>query len=264
MLSMRCIKLTLAYDGTAYEGWQVQLGRTTLQGTLEAALGTITGQRARTLASGRTDAGVHALGQVVAVRTECGLAPDVLQRALNAQLPPDMAVLDAVEVPIGFHPIRDALRKTYRYVIHDGPLRDIFRRHYAWQVHRRLNVEAMRQAAGLLLGRHDFASFQTSGAPRRSTVRTIYRIDLRRDEDGDRDLVLLEVQADGFLYNMVRTIVGSLYEIGRGARDQAWFEAVLNACDRRRAGRTAPPQGLFLVNVEYEETPKSGRRAGES
>ncbi len=259
---MRCIKLTLAYDGTAYEGWQCQRDRTTLQGTLEAALLRITGSPTRTLASGRTDGGVHALGQVVAFRTECRLAPDILRKAINAHLPRDMAVLAAVEVPLSFHPIRDALRKRYRYQIHDGP-RDVFRRHYVWHVPQRLNVAAMHAAAAVLLGRHDFASFQTSGAPRKTTVRTIFDIHLERGLEPQQDLVILEVQADGFLYNMVRAIVGSLYEVGRGARDQAWFESVLAAADRRRAGRTAPPQGLFLVDVDYEPLPEpsQSRRA---
>lgn len=247
---MRCIRLTLAYDGTAYEGWQVQQDRTTLQGTLEAALERITGSPTRTLASGRTDAGVHAFGQVVAFRTESRLGPEVLQRALNAELPRDMAVLAAAEVPLAFHPIRDALRKRYRYQIHDGP-RDVFARHYVWHVPRRLDLPAMQQAGAVLLGRHDFASFQTSGAPRKTTVRTIFDVQLQRGRGAQQDMVLFEVQADGFLYNMVRTIVGSLYEVGRGARDAAWFASVLAAADRRKAGRTAPPQGLFLVNVEY-------------
>jgi len=249
---MRCIKLTLAYDGTAYAGWQLQADQSTVQGTLEAAIRQVTGTGGRTLASGRTDAGVHALGQVVGFRTESALAPDVLRRALNANLPADVVVLEAEEAPAGFHPIRDARRKRYRYVIYDGPVRDVFRRHYAWHVGCRLDAPAMHRAAAALRGTHDFRSFETTGAPRKSTVRTVSDIWVRRGSDAESNLVTLEVEADGFLYNMVRAITGTLVEIGRGAREESWAGAVLRAADRRRAGPTAPPQGLFLLWVKYD------------
>jgi tRNA pseudouridine38-40 synthase len=249
---MRTLKLTLAYDGSAYAGWQVQPGQKTIQGVLEAALARITGQPIRAVASGRTDAGVHALGQVVSFRTESRLAAEVFQRALGAELPEDLAVLEAAEMPEGFHALRDALRKRYRYVIHDGPVRDVFRRHYCWQYpYGRLDAQSMRRAAGVLCGTHDFASFQTSGAKRQSSVRTIFDLDVRRGEGGLCHTLSLEVEADGFLYNMVRTIVGSLVEVGRGARPESWLAGVLAAADRRLAGPTAPPQGLFLVRVDY-------------
>jgi tRNA pseudouridine38-40 synthase len=249
---MRTLKLTLAYDGSAYAGWQVQPGRRTVQGVLEAVLARITGQPVRTVASGRTDAGVHALGQVVSFRTESRLAAAVFQRALSAELPEDVAVLEAAEMAESFHALRDAMRKRYRYVIHDGPVRDVFLRHFCWQYpYGRLDAEAMHRAAGLLCGTHDFASFQTSGAKRRTSVRTIFDLGVRRGEGGLQHTVSLEVEADGFLYNMVRTIVGSLVEVGRGARDESWLADVLAAADRRVAGPTAPPQGLFLVKVEY-------------
>jgi tRNA pseudouridine38-40 synthase len=249
---MRTLKLTLAYDGSAYAGWQVQQGQKTVQGVLEAALARITGQPVRAVASGRTDAGVHALGQVVSFRTESRLAAGVFQRALCAELPEDMAVLEAAEAPQSFHALRDAVRKRYRYVIHDGPVRNVFQRHYCWQYpYGRLDVPSMRRAAGALCGMHDFTSFQTSGAKRRTTVRTIFDLDVLRGEGGLCDTIRLEVEADGFLYNMVRTIVGSLVEIGRGARPESWLADVLAAADRRVAGPTAPPQGLFLVRVEY-------------
>jgi len=249
---MRTLKLTLAYDGTAYAGWQVQPGQKTLQGVLEEALEKITGRPVRTMASGRTDAGVHALGQVVSFRTESRLRADVLRRALNAELPEDVAVLEAADAPDGFHAIRDALRKRYRYVIHDGPVRDVFSRRYCWSFGRRLDAQAMDQAAAGLLGTHDFSSFQTSGAPRRSSVRTIREISVRRGRQDQQDLLILEVEADGFLYNMVRAIVGTLVEVGRGAKGQNWPAEVLQAADRRAAGQTAPPRGLFLVGVDYK------------
>jgi tRNA pseudouridine38-40 synthase len=248
---MRTLKLTLAYDGTAYAGWQVQPGQSTVQGALETAWHEITGESIRALASGRTDAGVHALGQVVGVRTESSMETDVLRRALNARLPHDIAVLEATDAVDGFHAIRDARRKRYRYVIHDAPVRDVFRRAYCWHYPSRLDAEAMGRAARALLGKHDFSSFETSGSPRQSPVRTIHGLDVPRGEREGCDRITIEVEADGFLYNMARAIVGTLVEVGRGAQDESWPGEVLRAADRRAAGPTAPPQGLFLVRVEY-------------
>jgi tRNA pseudouridine38-40 synthase len=249
---MRTVKLTLAYDGTNYAGWQVQPGEKTVQGALETAIEKVTGEQLRAIASGRTDAGVHALGQVVGFRTESHLSTEVLQRALNAELPRDIAVLAAVEADGSFHPIRDAFRKRYRYVIHDGPVRDVLRRHYCWHYASRLDDAAMARAAAALLGRHDFSSFETRGAPRRDSIRTVYELHVERGRGGEVDCLTIEVEADGFLYNMVRAIVGTLVEVGRGAQDESWVAEVLAAADRRAAGPTAPPQGLFLVRVEYE------------
>jgi tRNA pseudouridine38-40 synthase len=250
---MRTLRLTLAYDGTDYAGWQVQPDRITVQEVVEKALEKITGSPVRILASGRTDAGVHALGQVASFRSETHLSTDILQRALNGELPPDVAVLDVSEAPQGFHPIRDAICKRYRYIIHDGPVRDVLARRYAWQYRRRLDAESMHEAAGKLAGTHDFAAFQSSGAPRRSTVRTIFDVSVKRGRGGQSDVVTLEVEADGFLYNMVRAIVGTLVDVGRGARPESWVSQVLASGDRSQAGLTAPPQGLFLVHVTYDE-----------
>jgi len=251
---MRTLKLTLAYDGTDYAGWQWQPDVATIQGALERAIKSVTGEALRTIASGRTDAGVHALGQVAAVRTESALPPDVFRRALNANLPPDIAVLEVVEAAESFHPIGDVLRKRYRYVIHNAPVRDVIGRRHAWHVVVPLDVGAMQTAAQTLRGTHDFRSFETSGAPRESTVRTVFDLAVT-DQAKDRAArIMVEVEADGFLYNMVRTIVGTLVEVGRGARRPAWVADVLAAADRRRAGPTAPPEGLFLLWVEYPPT----------
>jgi len=255
--TLRTLKLTLAYDGTDFAGWQVQPGCRTVQETLEAAVEQVTGERVRTLASGRTDAGVHALGQVVSLRTASEMPADVLCRALTAVLPEDVAVLDVAEAPEGFHPIRDAVAKRYRYLIHDGPTREVFLRRYCWHhVHGRLDVAAMARAAAALKGTRDFSSFETSGAERKSSVRSVSDLWVRRGPNpwgraGGGDWITLEIEADGFLYNMVRAIVGTLVEVGRGARPETWPAEVLEAADRRAAGPTAPPQGLFLVQVDY-------------
>jgi tRNA pseudouridine38-40 synthase len=231
-----------------------------VQQTLQDALAQITGEKVSAVASGRTDAGVHALGQVIGFSTNSHLSAEVFQRALNAELPRDLVVLSAEEAPLGFDPIRHAIRKRYRYMIQDGPIADVFSRRYAWHVFRRMDVAAMQRAAAALTGRHDFSSFETAGSQRVTTTRTVYELSVARQPvhsptgatSGDRTEVQVEVAADGFLYNMVRNIVGTLVEVGRGARDEAWPAGVLAACDRRAAGQTAPPQGLFLVSVQYE------------
>ena len=175
----------------------------------------------------------------------------MLQKALNAELPPDMAVLSAAEAAADFHATSSARRKRYRYQLDDGPVRDVFERRYVWHVRTRLDATAMHRAAQALVGTHDFSSFETSGSPRESTIRTVFELAVARGQGGAGDRITVEVEADGFLYNMVRTIVGTLVEVGRGAHDEAWPAEVLAARDRNAAGHTAPPQGLFLVRVDY-------------
>jgi tRNA pseudouridine38-40 synthase len=172
---------------------------------------------------------------------------------LNAELPQDMVVLKAESVADDFHAISSARRKRYRYVICDGPLRDVFGRHYAWHVYTQLDADAMQRAASALHGTHDFASFETTGSPRESSVRTVFELSVRRQPAPQTDRIHVEVEADGFLYNMVRTIVGTLAEVGRHARGEDWPATVLAAADRRAAGPTAPPVGLFLVSVQYDD-----------
>jgi tRNA pseudouridine38-40 synthase len=250
---LRTLKLTIAYDGTDYAGWQYQHQKPTVQDTLEKAIEKVTGRRVRVLASGRTDAGVHALGQVVGFRTASTLPPEVFLRALNANLPRDIAVLDAAEAPEGFHAIAQVLRKRYRYRIHDGPVRDVLGRRFVWHYdYGRLDARAMQRAAVALLGTHDFRSFESSGAERKTSVRTILDLRVERGRAGQSDCITIEIAADGFLYNMVRAIVGTLVEVGRGKQPESWPGEVLRAMDRRAAGPTAPPQGLCLMKVEYE------------
>jgi len=247
---MRTFKVTLSYDGTNYSGWQFQPGQPTLQETFERTLAKITGETVRIAASGRTDAGVHAQGQVVSFRSDTHHEPEVLLRALNAELPHDMAVSAVDLAADDFHATHSARGKVYRYTILDGPARDVFVGRYAWQYRSRLNAEAMHRAAQALVGRHDFASFETSGSPRETSVRTIFSLTVQRlPATGDR--IEFEVSGDGFLYNMVRAIVGTLVDVGRGVRDEAWPGRVLAACDRGEAGQTAPAQGLCLVRVDY-------------
>lgn len=248
---MRSLKLTVAYDGTNFFGWQWQPDRRTVQGELEAAIRRVTNEPLRVVASGRTDAGVHALGQVVSLTTECRLPPDILMRAINAYAPPDLAVLDVQEAPESFNAIYDARSKRYRYVIHDGPVRNVFCRHYAWHVRRTLDEHAMHQAAQPLHGEHDFKSYETAGSARVSTIRTIDDIVVERRNQDISPCVVLEVEADGFLYNMVRNIVGTLVEVGKKKKPVPWPGEVLSARDRRLAGMTAPPQGLYLVHVRF-------------
>jgi tRNA pseudouridine38-40 synthase len=247
---MRNIKLVLSYDGTDFSGWQTQPGFRTVQETLEQAIGQLTGEeRVRVNASGRTDAGVHALGQVVNFSTGSALEPHVLQRAINANLPSDVIVREAADVLETFDANRDAKRKLYRYVIHDGELPDIFMRRYAYHVRRRLDVEAMKRAAQPLLGKHDFHSFETNWPNRASSVRTITHLAINRLGDW----IWLDVEADGFLYNMVRSIAGTLINVGRGYWPESQVANILGAEDRAQAGPTAPAQGLFLMRVHYDE-----------
>src|SRR5919112_4111063 len=244
---MRNIKLIISYDGTDFSGWQRQPDRRTVQQVLEEAIGRLTGAVPATNASGRTDAGVHALGQVVHFYTASRHAPEVFVKALNATLPGDVRVLGAWEMPQSFHATLDAKTKLYRYVIDNGPVADPFRSRYSHHVFLPLDVERMNRAAEALRGRHDFHSFETNWPNRMSSVRTITHIEVTRKGSA----VWVDVEADGFLYNMVRTIAGTLILVGLGRWPEARVAQALAAEDRRVAGPTAPPQGLFLVRVQY-------------
>ena len=245
---MRTLKLVVSYDGTAYLGWQLQPNGVTVQQVLEAAIEKILGPH-RTIVAGRTDAGVHALGQVVSLRT--GLDPDrdTLLRALNANLPEDVVVRSIDEVPNEFDPVRHAIGKLYRYRFFDGPVRPVLERHFVWQVWN-LDWDAMAEAAKRLVGTHDFSSFRDAGAETLTSVRTIDRIELLRRPPETQE-VWLEVEGKGFLKHMVRNIAGTLFYVGRRFHPPDWVTEVLEAKDRRRAGPTAPARGLTLVEVRY-------------
>jgi tRNA pseudouridine38-40 synthase len=245
---MRNFKLTLSYDGTDFSGWQTQPGYRTVQATLEEAIATLTGEpRIRANASGRTDAGVHALAQVVNFFSTTHLTPAVLRRAINAHLPDDVAVLAVEEMPQAFDANHDAVRKLYRYVIHDGAVASPFLRRYACHSRKPLDAAAMARAAECLRGRHDFRSFETEWPNRMSSVRTIIHLAVNRAGD----YIWIDVEADGFLYNMVRAIAGTLMNVGRGYWPEEQVARILAAGDRTLAGPTAPACGLFLVRVTY-------------
>jgi len=244
---MRNLKMTIRYDGTEFCGWQTQPGVRTVQETFERAVATVTRERVRAVASGRTDSGVHAYGQVVNFFTNTRIDCAALLKGVNANLPEDVDITSCEVVGQAFCANRDAVGKMYRYVINDGRLPDPFLRKYAWQPRRILDVDAMHVAAQSLVGRHDFTSFETLGSPRLSSVRVISFCNVYRHEE----TVRIEVEANGFLYNMVRSITGTLYNIGRAYWPVEQVKEILEAQDRTKAGQTAPPQGLFLVRVTY-------------
>jgi tRNA pseudouridine38-40 synthase len=246
---VRNIKLLLCYDGTDFSGWQRQRDRRTVQQEIEEAIGRLTGTASTTRACGRTDAGVHALGQVAHFYTASLHPAEVFVKGLNALLPRDVRVLEASEVAESFHATLDAKGKLYRYVIDNGPIADPCQRRYSHHVFQPLDVPLMHQAAQSLLGRHDFHSFETHWPNRTSSVRTIQRIAV----SPVGRFVWLEVEADGFLYNMVRTITGTLILVGLNRWPPARVAKALAAEDRQQAGPTAPPQGLFLVRVRYDD-----------
>ncbi len=244
---MRNIKLTIAYDGTCYHGWQIQPNVETIQGTIERNLAQITGETVRLVASGRTDTGVHAMGQVAHFKTHSSL--DVLSflRGLNSLLPEDILVKDVEEVDEAFHARFSAKGKVYEYRIFNGELPSPFHRHFSWFVPAKLDLASMREAAIKLKGSHDFSSFCSTGSDHLSHIREIYTIDVGIR----RDLIIIGVEATAFLKQMVRNIVGTLVEVGRRKLTPSQFGDILEARDRRRAGIAAPAQGLFLVRVNY-------------
>jgi tRNA pseudouridine38-40 synthase len=250
---MATFKLTLAYDGAEFSGWQAQPEQRTVQGELERAWHEITGETVRMNVAGRTDAGVHAAGQVASVESATQIPPGALVGAINSKLPEDAAVI-AVEIAAdGFHATHDAKFKRYRYSIYNDARRPVFSRPYAWHVPTPLDVTAMQLAGQSLVGTHDFVSFQSAGSERESTERTIFAVEVSAGAagQGGEALITIDVEGDGFLYNMVRAIAGTLVEVGRGKREPTSIADVIAARDRCAAGQTAPPHGLSLLWVAY-------------
>lgn len=249
----RFLKLTIAYDGANYVGWQVQANGVSIQQRLEEAWLSATGESLRITASGRTDSGVHARGQVCSLATDCPLGPHDLVRALNALTPEDIAVLAVEPAPEGFHAIRDAVEKTYVYQIQFGRILNPLRRQHCWFVPGEMDVDAMREAAGYLTGTHDFSSFQSLGAERQSTVRTVTRLEIEDRGQLPFPELAIWIAADGFLYNMVRRIVGTVVRVGSGRESTDWVREVRDLKVGRHKGRTAPAHGLFLDHVRYDD-----------
>ena len=245
---MRNIRLTLSYDGTDFSGWQYQPDARTVQGAVEEALGVILAGPVRIGGAGRTDAGVHALGQTAGFRTDSRIPCPALCRGLNALLAPDVRVLCADEVPDSFDVRRSAILRVYRYLIYTGSVMSPFMGRYAWHIPAPLSAEAMNRAGSQLVGTHDFASFASSPDETTSTVRQI--VSFHVDETGG-GVITIEIAANAFLRHMVRSIVGTIVDVGRGKMSVERFGEIIRARDRARAGVTAPPQGLFLVEVRY-------------
>jgi len=244
---MKHIKLVIGYDGTDFHGFQRQRGLRTVQEELESTLTTLLGHPVSVKFAGRTDAGVHAEGQVVSFWTTCPIPVDRLPFALNGLLPPDIMAKKAKVVSPDFHPRFDAISRVYRYLIDNRPVPSALLRRYAWHIPEPLNVEAMRTAAQYLIGVHDFASFHASGSDLGSTLREMKRIIISKCNG----IIAITMEANAFLYHMARIIVGTLVEIGLGKRHYEEMRDILLARDRSAAGKTAPPHGLCLMQVKY-------------
>ena len=265
----RTLKLEICFDGLPFSGWQVQPGQPgvrTVQGEIENAVRAVTGEATVVLGCGRTDAGVSALRQAATFRTGSEIPAEKLLLALNANLPPEIRILAAAEVPSGFHPIADVTRKRYRYLLSDARPPFPFLKDRVWFTRQRLDLSRMREAAHFLLGTHDFASFQTVGSPRSTTVRTVYAADLarhavpsiwaqrRKEGIAEPEIISIEIEADGFLYNMVRAIAGTLAHFGSrhaGFEEPERMKQIIESKDRALAGPTAPAHGLYMLDALY-------------
>ncbi|HID06358.1 MAG TPA: tRNA pseudouridine(38-40) synthase TruA [Armatimonadetes bacterium] len=243
----RHIKIVIEYDGTHFAGFQRQAHQRTVQGVLETAIAKVVKHPVKVLAAGRTDAGVHATGQVAKFTTVSRIPVRAVVPALNSNLPFDIVVKSATLVNASFHPRYDAKSRVYRYTIDNKRTPSVLLRNYAWHIPDKLDVTAMKRAAVHLIGTHDFKSFHASGSDLGSTVRCIYDIQCRRKGG----LVIITIEANAFLYHMARIIVGTLVEIGLGKRKPSDMKCILNACNRDAAGPTAPAHGLCLVRVRY-------------
>jgi tRNA pseudouridine38-40 synthase len=245
---MRNIKLVIEYDGTNYHGWQVQPHNLTIQEVIEKKIEIMTRQPVRLIASGRTDAGVHALGQVANFQTSSPIPVEGFLRGLNSLLPPDIVIKSAEEVELEFHAQYRVKRKTYRYLILNRSLPSAVCRNYSWHIPLPLEVAAMENAARILWGKKDFSSFQAADPDLTDPVREVFLAAWSKQKE---DFLCFTIEADGFLKHMVRNMVGTLIEVGKSKISGEEFKRILEARDRRQAGITAPPQGLFLVEVKY-------------
>jgi tRNA pseudouridine38-40 synthase len=245
---MRNIKLTIEYDGTNYQGWQIQAKGPTIQGMIEEKLALLVGETIHLVGSGRTDAGAHALGQVANFKTWSQMDVRSIQRALNSLFPTDIVIKSVEEVEENFNARKQSKSKIYEYRILNRPIRSAFHRRYAWHIPQKLNLREMKKAAQSLTGEHDFSSFRSVGSPTRTAIRKVIRAEWKRSRDG---LICFEIEANGFLKQMVRAIVGTLVEVGKGKISVGEFQIILESRDRKKAGPTAPAHGLFMKEVKY-------------
>lgn len=243
---MRNLKVTIQYNGKNYCGWQKQPDSLGIQGTIENAIYEITKEKIKIIGSGRTDAGVHALGQVANFKLESNIPTKNLPNALNAKLPKDISIIDCIEVDEEFHSRYSAKRKRYRYLIYNSSYRNPIYKDMSYHVKYDLDLKKMCEEAKSLIGEHDFKGFMSSGSSVNDTIRTIYDITLQKQDN----LIILEVEGNGFLYNMVRIIVGTLVDIGRG-RIKESLKNIIDSKERGMCGHTAPAHGLFLKKVDY-------------
>ena len=245
---MKNFKLTIEYDGSAYHGWQRQSIEPTIQGEIEKALMTMTGQSITLIGSGRTDAGVHAHGQAASFICDTSLSPEVFKRGLNSLLPQDIVITACAAVPETFNARHNARSKVYHYRILNRRLPAAIGRQYAWHVYRPLDLEAMHRACRHIIGRHDFKAFEGAGSPRAHTTRRVIHADLVEKDEGN---LIFEIEGDGFLKFMVRNIVGTLVDVGLAKITADDFKRILLSKDRKLASVTAPAHGLFLTQVTY-------------
>ena len=241
------IKLTIAYDGTNYSGWQKQPNAPTIQETIEESICQLTGETVELIGSGRTDAGVHALGQVANFHTEATIPADKIKYALNTKLPEDIRIIDSEQVAFDFNSRFSSKRKTYMFQILNKKINDPFINRYAWQIPYKLDVDKMTKAIRDLEGEHDFKAFMASGSEVKSTIREIFSTQIIKEQN----IIKIKITGNGFLYNMVRIVVGSLVEIGADNKSREIFKQAMTQLDRNILGITAPAKGLFLEKVEY-------------
>ncbi len=245
---MKRIRLIVAYDGTAYAGWQLQPEQPTIEAKLNKALSELLGEDITVIGASRTDSGVHALGNVAVFDTICAIPAEKICLALNQRLPEDIRVQASMEVPEEFHPRRVSSRKTYEYRILNRRIAVPTERLYAHHVYYPLDIRKMQEASSYMIGEHDFKSFCSVKTQVLDTVRTIYHLEVKKEED----IITISITGSGFLYNMVRIISGTLLEIGRGAYPPVKMEEILRGCDRSLAGPTAPAKGLTLIRIDYD------------
>ncbi len=250
-MALRNVKLTIAYDGSEYHGWQIQPGFPTVQETIQDAVRSLLGPNVRLFGASRTDSGVHALGQVGLIQIDSPVPTKNVARAITDRLPGDIAIIKAEDVRMGFDVIGEVTNKLYRYTILCSRVRPVLQRRICWHLHSPLDADAMHAAAQALVGKHDFKSFASAADQRIDSVRTVFRCDVTTKTDDHGQWVYVDVEGDGFLYNMVRNIVGSLVEVGQGRWTGQRIKEALEACDRTAAGPIAPPNGLCLMWIEY-------------